>query len=277
VVRRIGPDGELVRGERAINPAEAAVVRRVFELFVTGTSPIAVARALNTEGVQGPQGRFWRDTTIRGHAGRGTGILRNQLYVSRLVWNRLSYAKEPTTGRRVSRPNARVQLIAREAPELRILDQEVWEQAQQRLGAIRATSGADRPDRPRFWEQRRGQYVLSGKVFCGCCGGAMSNVGKAYLACSAARRQAVCSNRDGMRRDVLERLVLDALTSRLMQPEQVATFVAEFTAEWRRRPPPWPASAATCSQCSASSTDCWMRLPRECAARRCSRSSISSR
>ena len=117
------------------------MVRRVFELFVTGTSPIAVARALNTEGVQGPQGRFWRDTTIRGHAGRGTGILRNQLYVSRLVWNRLSYAKEPTTGRRVSRPNARVQLIAREAPELRILDQEVWEQAQQRLGAIRATSG----------------------------------------------------------------------------------------------------------------------------------------
>jgi len=46
-----------------------------------------------------------QDTTIRGHALRGTGILRNELYIGRLVWNRLTYIRNPATGRRVSRVN----------------------------------------------------------------------------------------------------------------------------------------------------------------------------
>ncbi|WBO61162.1 hypothetical protein GT370_10165 [Acidocella sp. MX-AZ03] len=45
------------------------------------------------------------DTTIRGHATRGTGILRNELYIGRMVWNRMRYLKDPATGKRVSRMN----------------------------------------------------------------------------------------------------------------------------------------------------------------------------
>jgi site-specific DNA recombinase len=234
LVRRIASDGGLTRGERAINPAEAAVVRRIFEMFAGGASPIAIAKNLNAEAVPGPQSRAWRDTTIRGHAGRGTGILGNELYAGRLIWNRLSYLKDPATGRRVSRPNQRVQLIAKEVPELRIVEEELWDQVQRRLQAIRSASGADHPEGRRFWESRRAQHVVTGKVFCGCCGGAMTNIGRDYLACSAARRQGVCDNRRGIQRQVLEGLVLEALTSRLMQPEHVATFVAEFAAEWNR-------------------------------------------
>jgi site-specific DNA recombinase len=69
-------------------------------------------------------------------------------------------------------------------------------------------SGADRPH---FWEHRRVGDMLSHKVFCGCCGGAMANICRDYLACSAARRQAMCSNRQGSRRGALENLILDAL------------------------------------------------------------------
>ena len=76
--------------------------------------------------------------------------------------------------------------------------------------------------------------MLTGKAFCGCCDGAMTNIGRDYLACSTARRQGMCSNRQGIRRDILEKLILDALRTRLMQPEHVATFIAEFTAEWNR-------------------------------------------
>ena len=64
-----------------------------------------IARRLNQEGVPGPHGRQWRDTAIRGHVTRGTGILNNELYVGRLVWNRLRYVKNPDTGKRVSRLN----------------------------------------------------------------------------------------------------------------------------------------------------------------------------
>ena len=50
----------------------------------------------------------------------------------------------------------------------------------------------------------------------------------------AARRQGTCDNGRGIRREVLEKLILDAFRTRLMQPEHVATFVAEYTAEWNR-------------------------------------------
>ena len=39
-------------------------------------------------------GKGWGASTINGNAKRGTGILNNELYVGRLVWNRLRYVKD---------------------------------------------------------------------------------------------------------------------------------------------------------------------------------------
>lgn len=234
VLRRLDERGEPIWGDRAINPTEAAVVRRIFEMFAAGRSPIAIAKTLNADGVPGPSGNAWRDTTIRGHARRGTGILRNQLYIGRMVWNRMKFVLNPETGRRVSRPNDDVQLIATEVPDLRIVEQGLWDRVQARLREIRSAAGADDPNRPRYWEHRRPQHILTGKVVCGRCGGSMTNIGRDYLACSAAHRQGTCSNGRGIRRQVLEKLILDALQQRLMKPEHVATFITEFNAEWNR-------------------------------------------
>jgi hypothetical protein len=73
-----------------------------FREFAAGISPRAIARRLNDEGVPGPDGALWIDSTLRGHAARGTGLNNNELYVGRLVWNRQWYIKDPSTGRRVS-------------------------------------------------------------------------------------------------------------------------------------------------------------------------------
>jgi site-specific DNA recombinase len=78
-------------------------------------------------------------------------------------------------------------------------------------------------------------------VFCGVCGGAMTNIGRDYLACSAARKQGTCANGRGIRGRALETLILDALRDRLMAPVLVADFIRAFTAEWNR------ALAETCS------------------------------
>lgn len=43
-------------------------------------------------------GTAWRPSTIHGHAGRGTGVLNNELYIGRRVWNRQRYLKDPDTG-----------------------------------------------------------------------------------------------------------------------------------------------------------------------------------
>jgi hypothetical protein len=61
---RIVENGE--RGARQINQIEAAVVRRIFADFAAGKSPRAIAAELNREGISGPGGRTWGDTTIRG-------------------------------------------------------------------------------------------------------------------------------------------------------------------------------------------------------------------
>jgi len=79
VVRRLGPDGTPVTGERAVNPDEAEIVRRIFRSFAVGASPKAIARDLNADGIPGPRGKLWRDTAIRGHRQRGTGLLNNEL------------------------------------------------------------------------------------------------------------------------------------------------------------------------------------------------------
>ena len=62
----------------------------------------------------------------------------------------------------------------------------------------------------------------------------MSNVGRDYLACAAARKQGICTNTRGIRRHELEALVLDALPSRMMAPALVAEFITSFTDEWNR-------------------------------------------
>lgn len=90
VIRRPGPDGEPVTGERSICEEQAKVVRRVFSEFVDGRSPRTIAHRLNSDSIPGPRGLLWRDTAIRGHRTRGSGLLNNELYIGRLVWNRLA-------------------------------------------------------------------------------------------------------------------------------------------------------------------------------------------
>ena len=120
------------RGEREIHEAEAAVVKRIFRSFVAGLSPKAIGKALNAENIPGPMGVAWSPSTIHGHASRGTGILNNELYVGRLVWNRQRYVKDPDTGKRVARVNPADAWIITDVPHLRIVDDELWKSAKAR-------------------------------------------------------------------------------------------------------------------------------------------------
>lgn len=234
VVRDIGPDGEPERGKRVINAAQAKVVRRIFTLFAAGHSPRAIAQNLNDEGVPGPSGTLWRDTSIRGHITRGTGILNNELYVGRLVWNRQRYIKDPSTGKRVSRRNSPSEWLVTEVPELRIVDDALWDRVKERQTDIRTSPGVEKARETRFWERRRAKHLLTGKVFCPSCGSAFASVGRDYLGCSTARASGSCGNTASIRRDDLEYRILDALKCNLMAPEVVEAFVAEFHAEVNR-------------------------------------------
>jgi site-specific DNA recombinase len=192
------------------------------------------AARLNEEGVRGPFGRPWRDTTIRGHITRGTGILNNELYIGRLVWNRLRYMKDPATGRRRSRLNGSEHLVVEEVPDLRIVDQELWAAVKARQNTIRESECVRKTRATRFWEHRRSQHLLTGLVYCGSCGSRLASFGRDDLACSAARGRGTCANRQGVRRAPLEKLILDGLRQRLLAPELIEEFVAAYHDEVNR-------------------------------------------
>src|SRR5262245_50533959 len=158
--------GSVTTGEREIEPTESTIVERIFRDFVAGVSPKQIAKSLNREGVPGPFGGAWSPSTIYGNAKRGTGILNNELYIDRLVWNRLRWCEESRyrKARVADEPAVRVD-DARRAP-LRIASDELWTAAktrqQQTRHAVKSAGHLGRARRP--------QYLFSGLTKCGVCG-----------------------------------------------------------------------------------------------------------
>ena len=223
--------GEPIRGDRKIDTVEAGVIRRIFTDYANGTSPKKIAAALNAAGVAGPSGKGWGASTLHGNRERGTGILNNELYIGRQVWNRLTYAKDPDTGKRVSRLNPESDWVITAVPELRIIDQSLWDAVRTRQGALK-TKNTDTP----IWDRRRPRTLFSGLLKCGCCGGGFSKVSQTQFGCSTARNKGseVCANMATISQAELERLVLDAMQNNLMDQDALDVFCAEYAKERNR-------------------------------------------
>ena len=222
----------LVNGERQIETAEAAIVLRIFREFVSGVSPKEMAKRLNREGVSGPCGGKWSPSTIHGHHARGTGILNNELFVGRLVWNRLRYVKNPDTGRRVSRPNPRSEWVTVQVPALRIVDDELWAAVKERQERTRRAMS--QPGGAALSHLRRPPYLFSGLTKCGECGAGFIMGSANRLMCFGARDQGTCTNRLTIRRDEVEARVLRALQDKLLRRDLFEEFCHEFTREMNR-------------------------------------------
>ncbi len=239
VVKLHDDAGERVRGEREINEAEAEIVRRVFREFAAGTSPRAIARRLNDEGIPGAKGRLWSDSVLRGHAKRGTGLLNNELYIGRLLWNRQRFMKNPDTGKRVARVNPPEEWIIAEVPELRIVDDELWQAAKARQGelaekyatAIAATRNAHAN---RMNAAHRPRYLLSGLLECGVCGGPYAMRGQGRYSCSNHVMTGSCANSRSIRRVEIEERVMAGLKDKLMEPEAAAEAMKAYAEETNR-------------------------------------------
>ena len=233
VERQPLPDGTFTTGERSIVEVEAEIVRRIFREFIEGRSPRVIASSLNAEGEDGPRGGTWGPSTIYGNWRRGTGILANELYIGKLVWNRQKFVKDSSTGKRQARLNPPEEWVVEDVPDLRIIDDELWEatKARQRhtRHAVHDGTGATRPERA-----KRPHYLLSGLMKCGCCGGGFTLVGRDRYGCANARNRGTCDNRLTIARQDIEHMVLDGLKGRLLHPDLIAEFVAEYQAEYNR-------------------------------------------
>lgn len=200
------------RGRRVINEREAEVVRRIFAEYTSGKGVLGIVRDLNREGVPGPTGGAWNISALTGNPKRRNGLLNNELYKGVIVYNRQRFLKDPTTGKRVARPNPESEWLRHDAPELRLVEEEVWQQAQ----AIRSTRGASRPHKV-----KRPQRLLSGLIYCGCCGSRYNVASRDWLRCSAQVNSGTCAESRPIKMGEIEQRVLLAIRSKILTPELI--------------------------------------------------------
>lgn len=239
VVKKFDASGEPIRGDREIVPEEAETIRRIFREFAAGKSPKAIAVDLNRDGVLGPLGRAWGDTSIRGHVTRGTGIVNNELYAGVLVWNRQRFVKDPSTGKRVSRPNPESARIRTEVPHLRIVDDALWTAARARQKQISALFGPNPANTlegraKRLHLANRPVSLLSGLLTCGCCEGKFGIIMPNRYGCLNHHRRGTCDNNRTITREAIEARVLGGLKERLVSSETIAAAVRAYAEEMNR-------------------------------------------
>ncbi len=228
VVKAFAPDGTPIRGDRTINQDKVKIIKRIFKEYSIGRSPKAIAISLNKDRIIGPSGKDWGPSSINGNRERGTGIINNELYIGRLVWNRLTYLKNPNTGRRNSRLNPKSEWIIKEVPSLRIINQELWDKAKTRQKSLDNLKAYNNY-KSSYARKRRPVYLFSGLTKCSCCGGGYTKISKDLLGCYNARSKGICDNRQNIRQDELERRVIKAIKSNLMDPKLFTEFCTEYT------------------------------------------------
>ena len=122
-----------------------------------------------------------------------------------MVWNRQRFMKNPETGKRVARIKPPEDWIVAEVPELRIVDDALWQAAKDRQGQIAekhatiiaATRAAHAN---RLNGTHRPRHLLSGLLECGICGGPYAMRGQDRYGCSNHVMTGSCANGRSIRR-----------------------------------------------------------------------------
>jgi len=187
-------DGNKDRSKLEIEPAEAAVVKGMFEAIVGGQGLTDIVRDLNSRGVSGPRGKGWGKTGAH-------EILTNEIHTGTFVWGRNSKRELPP----IRTENACPAIVDRDT-FVRV--QELMkERMPARIHPRRAAS----------------PFLLSGLAYCGHCGKALigryAKGGKfAYYVCGTLDKKGAgaCTakylNTQKFEAAVIEQLVVHVLT-----------------------------------------------------------------
>jgi site-specific DNA recombinase len=224
-----------------VDDTQAAVVRRIFELYANGFSLKQIAKKLNAEGIPSPQPqlgriqRSWAPSAVR-------QILLNERYLGRCVWNRKQKVRNPHTGRRVYRLRPESEWIRVETPALRIVSDESWRSVQQRFDFVRSHYGTNsRLGLVKHWSAIGSPYLFSGILHCDLCGASMnivSGAGKrayAKYGCPLHHLRGTCPNDLMERSKFIEERLLRALQEAVLRPEVVDYTLKRLEAEIKEK------------------------------------------
>lgn len=221
--------GRNVNGVREINPEEAAVVRRIFREYVAGHGLTTIIRGLNADGIPGIHGRPWLRRTLSGRIILDEGILRNELYIGRLIYNKRLTLRDPVTGKPRYKVRPKETWTRVDVPHLRIVSDELWNAVRARMDKVSKPSTSKRKLPVNM--STHNQHALTGWVRCGVCGGGKSIANASRYVCNSNRFERVCRNSRGTREPVLLDAVFSVLLERLVSGPDVRPLLVRVFAQ----------------------------------------------
>lgn len=208
----VGPDRKYV-----INPVESRAVKLIFEMHANGSGYSEILDRLKDEGHRTQTGRFFGKNSLH-------DILKNEKYRGVYIFNRS--AKRMCGKRNHHLSKNTEEIIKIEGGMPRIIDDETWEKVKARMDSKR--KGA---------RSAKEIYLLSGLIFCGKCGGAMTgNRRRAgrnkdlYVSyeCSTRKRTNGCDMK-AVNKDYVENIVIKHLEENMFSPEALNKLVVKIS------------------------------------------------
>jgi site-specific DNA recombinase len=213
-------------GERVTNETEAAIVRRIFTEYASGMTPRQIVAGLKRDGITSPTGKtVWNYQGICGADGgvTGAGMLHREFYRGKIVRDRIHYVKNPDTGRRVPRHSDADDIFTVDAPNLRIVSDDLWDAAHAVRRARRKQMNPNESNVAPTSALVRKPNLLGGLIRCSVCSGnmvIMSSARGGRIACSNATHRQTC--------DHTKSYAIDAITSEVIAKLDKELTDAEF-------------------------------------------------
>lgn len=217
-------------GVFAVEPAEAAVVKRIYDMYRRGAGMISITYKLNGEGIRFREGRLWHESTVK-------KMLENPIYCGDLQYGRRT--RNPNHGKRDGEQYFLYQdpyVLKRDAVPA-IVSRDEWL-------AVQATRGA-RPGAGKGQSGRAfsSQHLLTSIARCACGAAIIGYKGGAnteyYYRCADNRKKGKEACTCGyIRQDVVDNIVLTKLqeeyANKLVQERHANQARAEAQARIQR-------------------------------------------
>ena len=200
-------------GHYIINPVEAAAVRLIFDMYLSGSGYTVICDELNDRGYRTKRGnKFARNSLY--------DLLRNEKYTGDFIYNRTAKPKNGKQNRHAYKDEADIIRVENAFPS--IITREEYEEVLRKMKQNEHKGG------------RNGavhDYLLSGKVYCGHCGKSMYGETRrrrgsdfAYYSCNGHKAH-IC-DKHSVRCERLEEEVIKQLNEMYFSDETL-TLIAE--------------------------------------------------
>jgi site-specific DNA recombinase len=213
----LGYDVDSVTQKYLINEHEAAIVRKIFEMYVSGVGYKKILKYLNSMGFRTKRGRDFGPNSLH-------DILKNEKYIGRYIYGKREDTIDNGKRHIVIRPPEEWLVVENGIPA--IINKELFEQVQVKLTKNKKAAGQNKA---------KEVYLLSGIARCGVCKSPMhANTrpdGYSSYDCSSKNnRKKACGNKSVKRKD-LDNFVVDELYKNLFSEtsaEELTTLLNEY-------------------------------------------------